>query len=586
MNRSLQRLAFILLFIFVADKAFAQSATGKITGVVTDTTGAIIPDAQVTVTNTATNIGQTTTTNNSGLYQVLQLPIGLYKVAVDAKGFEHTVIDSTTALQINQTLRVDVTLEVGKVSGEVTVESNTAQVETENQTVGASVTGQAIFELPLNGRDTLDLLKTQPGVTPTNTDSTATGNYSIGGMRTDSVSYLLDGGNNNSLLNNGVVADPNPDAIAEFRVLESNYSAEYGRNGGGVVSVVTKSGSNQFHGTLFDYLRNDFFDSNSFFNNQQNLPVPILKRNQFGGTIGGPILRNKIFFFFSYEGQRQTELQSAGKVATYTPDEAAGNFSNSQGQEQVAAFLQNNPSYQPNPVLAAQGIIDPTKIDPVANAYFANHLIPTSASGFLFPQASAKNNFNEYLGKFDYTISEHDSISGTFTTRDNPYTNPFSFANVTGYTTLFANTNWFGSVTYTHTFTPALLNVVRVTAQRATGTQGAPESNLPTASTLGVNLPSDQPTGPPELWFYGSNLFIGGSYQGPDEPGKQYLTVFSDDLSWVRGNHSFKGGFYFSRLIRTTRLTITSSTKRISSTDPAQVTPRGTTSRISAGRTR
>jgi hypothetical protein len=398
MNRSLPRLALTFLFIFAAYKASAQSATGKITGIVTDATGAIIPDAQVTVTNTATNVAQTTTTNSSGLYQVLQLPIGLYRVAVDAKGFEHTVVDSKTALQINQTLRIDVPLEVGKVSGQVTVESNAAQVETENQTVGASVTGQAIFELPLNGRDTLDLLKTQPGVTPTNTDSTAAGNYSIGGMRTDSVSYLLDGGNNNSLLNNGVVADPNPDAIAEFRVLESNYGAEYGRNGGGVVSVVTKSGSNQFHGTLFDYLRNDFFDANRFFNNQQNLPVPILKRNQFGGTIGGPIVKNKIFFFFSYEGQRQTELQSAGKVSTYTPDEAMGNFSNSQGQAQVAAFLQNNPSFQPNPVLAGQGIIDPTKIDPVASAYFANNLIPTSASGFLFPQASAKNNFDEYLG--------------------------------------------------------------------------------------------------------------------------------------------------------------------------------------------
>src|SRR5581483_2068107 len=177
----------------------------------------------------------------------------------------------------------------GQVSSEVTVESTTSMVETENQTVGATVTGEAIYELPLNGRNTLDLLKTQPGVTPTNPDSSAAGNYSIGGQRTDSVTYLLDGGMNNDLLSNNVVANPNPDAVAEFRVLESNYSAEYGRNAGGIVSVVTKSGTNQLHFTAYDYLRNNYFDANSFFNNQQDLPVPVLKRNQFGGTIGGPI---------------------------------------------------------------------------------------------------------------------------------------------------------------------------------------------------------------------------------------------------------------------------------------------------------
>ncbi len=226
------------------------------------------------------------------------------------------------------------------MSDTVTVESNASQVETENSTISATVTGQAIFELPLNGRNTLDLLKTQPGISATNPDSGAAGNYSIGGMRTDSVTYLLDGGLNNNLLDNGVVANPNPDAIAEFRVLENNYSAEYGRNAGGIVSVVTKSGTNQFHGTAFDYVRNNFFDANTFFNNQQNLPVPVLKRNQFGGTVGGPIVKNKLFFFFSYEGQRQISLDvSPGKVTAFTPAEANGDFSQSSGQANVSCFL-------------------------------------------------------------------------------------------------------------------------------------------------------------------------------------------------------------------------------------------------------
>ncbi len=138
-------------------------------------------------------------------------------------------------------------------------------METENQTIGGTVSGQAIYELPLNGRNTLDLLKTQPGISATNPDSGAAGDYSIGGQRTDSVTYLLDGGMNNDLLSNNVVANPNPDAVAEFRVLESNYSAEYGRNAGGIVSVVTKSGTNQFHGTAYDYVRNNYFDANPVF---------------------------------------------------------------------------------------------------------------------------------------------------------------------------------------------------------------------------------------------------------------------------------------------------------------------------------
>src|ERR1022692_3946297 len=289
--------ASILGAILLPACLLAQDATGKITGVVTDP---------------------------SGVYQALLLPIGKYKITASAAGFEKVTMVPQNALEINQTMRVDIQLPVGKLTDTVVVESTGSQVETENATVGAIVTGEAIFELPLNGRNTLDLLKTQPGVTPTNPDSGAAGDYSIGGQRTDSVTYLLDGGNNNSLLGNGVVANPNPDAVAEFKVLENNYGAEYGRNAGGIVSIVTKSGTNTLHGTAYDYVRNTAFDANSFFNNEQGLPLGVLKRNQFGGTIGGPIVipkivngRNKVFFFFSYEGQRQTSLEALSETTVY-----------------------------------------------------------------------------------------------------------------------------------------------------------------------------------------------------------------------------------------------------------------------------
>lgn len=546
----------------------AQDATGKITGVVTDPSGGVVASATVSVVNLATNVAKETKTDTTGFYQVSLLPIGKYKITASAAGFEKVTTVPQGALEINQTLRVDIQLPVGKLSDMVVVESAANLVETENATVGGTVSGVAIEELPLNGRNTLDLLGTQPGVTLSNPDSGAAGSYSIGGQRTDSITYLLDGGNNNSLLSNAVVANPNPDAVGEFRVLESNYSAEYGRNAGGIVSVVTKSGTNTVHGTLYDYVRNNDFDANPFFNNEQGLPVPVLKRNQFGGTVGGPVVlpkivngRNKLFFFFSYEGQRQSALDtSPGKVTTYTPAEATGDFSalGPPGSNPVGAFLTNNLAngdsyYQADPTKAAEGIIDPTKIDPVAQAYFAHNLIPTSATGILFPQAPSTANYNEFLGKIDFNISSRDLLSGTLTSNVYPLLEPFSNgSNVVGFPGTYQTNTYFGAVTYTHTFTPSLLNELRVTAQRLYHSQAVPATTQPTASQLGVNITPDQPTGPPIIGLLGSGLSIGESPQGPTtEIDNTY--AFYDNVSWTHGRHNAKFGFYFSPYQNNTR---------------------------------
>ena len=542
----------ILTAVLIPVCLVAQDATGKITGLVSDPSGAVVAGAGVTVTNLDTNFHKEATTDSSGFYQVLLLPIGKYKITASATGFEKVTMVPQNALEINQTMRVDVQLPVGKLTDTVVVESTGSLVDTESATVGATVTGEAIFELPLNGRNTLDLLKTQPGVTPTNPDSGAAGAYSLGGQRTDSVTYLLDGGNNNSLLGNTVVANPNPDAVQEFKVLENNYGAEYGRNAGGIVSIVTKSGTNSLHGTAYDYLRNTDFDANTFFNNQQGLPVGVLKRNQFGGTVGGPIYipkvvngKNRVFFFFSYEGQRQTSNDQLSETTVYTPLEAQGNFSGSPGQAQVAQFLANNPYYQPNPSLAAQGIIDPNSISPVAKAYFANNLIPITPSGSLFPQAAAIANYNEYLGKLDYNITSRDTFSFTFTHQLYPQYSPFASSNVPGFPVTSGNDIFSGTLNYTHTFTPALLNELRVTAQRLDHTQAVPAAKQPAAAALGINITPDQNTGPPIMYFDGTGMTVGFSPQGPTrEVDNTY--AFYDNLSWTKGRHGLKFGFYFS----------------------------------------
>ncbi len=553
----------LLALSLCAPLVWSQDATGNIDGVITDASGAVVPGATVVVTNLGTKIAKQATTDSEGFYQVLQLPIGSYEISAEASGFSKT-ITRPPSLEINHTLRVNMMLEVGTTATSVTVEGQAGNVETGNSTVGGTVTGEAIYELPLNGRDTLDLLATQPGVTQTNPDSTAAGNYSIGGGRTDSVTYLLDGGLNNDLIDNSVVVDPNPDAVAEFRVLESTYTAEYGRNAGGIVSVVTKSGTNQLHGTAYDYARNTAFDANDFFNNEEGQPTSVLRRHQYGATLGGPIViphiidgRNKLFFFFAFQGQLQTQLQLEGKVQTYTPAEAQGNFSqadNGGPPPNLVSFLQANPYYQPNPTLAAEGIINPSSIDPVAQAYFKYGLIPTSPTGYLFPTAPAITNDNEYLGKLDYMLSSRDTVSATFTSRDTYETSPYSNGNAeTGYLT----TNGYNTATYlqsysailnyTHVFTPSLLNEARVSAVRNDTDQYVPTGSASkvTPAELGINITPDIITGPPDLYFAGTGTAFG---YAPFGPTTFFNTIYAyyDNLTWTHGRHNMKFGFYFS----------------------------------------
>ncbi len=245
---------------------YAQQPTGRILGVVTDPQGAMVPGVAITVTNVATGIKYKTTTDKDGAYQALNLPIGAYTVTAERPGFRKMVVN-TGQLEINQNLKIDVALRVGAVSEVIEVTASGLAVETQSATVGDSVTSRPIVDMPLNGRNVFDLARLEPGVTDVNqtSDKNYSGqNFSVAGGRIDSVTYLLDGGDNNNLLDNNVVYNPNPDAIAEFRILENNYSAEYGRNAGGIVSVVTKSGTNDWHGTAFEFLRNDAMAANTF----------------------------------------------------------------------------------------------------------------------------------------------------------------------------------------------------------------------------------------------------------------------------------------------------------------------------------
>ena len=549
----------VLLYVLAGSALRAQDATGRIIGNVTDPSGAPIPEAQITVTNLGTKIVETTSSDTRGYYQVLMLPIGLYEVTIEAPNFRKEVF-ANQKLEINQSLRLDAKLAIGRASESIEVTSQAANVETTSETIGSSVVGETIQRAPLNGRNVLDLAALQPGVTETNGDSGAAGNYSIAGGRSDSVTYLLDGGLNNNLLDNSVVLNPNPDTIAEFRILESNYSAEYGRNGGGIISVVTKSGTNEWHGSAFEFLRNDMFNANPFFDKSDpnNLsPRPILKRNQYGGTLGGPITiphvvngKDRFFFFVGYQGQRLSAQATSGTNTVYTPAQLQGNFSGgiSTGgvcpnpDPNVAAFLIANPYYQSNPTLAACAVIDPTKFDTVSKNYISHGLIPANPNGEAQYFQPLTNNNNELTMKFDFLITQTDKVSATLGGFRNPETQPFWFATVPGFPDTFKNNNYYGNVAYSHTFNTSLVNEFRLFIQRNNDQHSIPigANTSLTASVLGTGITPDNPTGPPNLYF-DNGLLVGYSENGPTSLINNTFG-FSDNVSYVHGRHTWKMG--------------------------------------------
>ncbi len=343
----------LLLFLVaaVALSSFAQETTGTITGFVKDSTGAVIPNVQVIVRNTGTGLERRLMTGAAGEYTATLLPVGSYEVAVEHAGFRK-FLATGIALNVNDRLRIDVNLRVGATTEEVTVEAAVPLVQTESSAVGAVVRGEQVRQTPLNGRSLYQLLALQPGVTAGSNllsgrvgyGLDATSSVSVNGMRFAQNNWLIDGGDNVDTGSNlGLINYVSIDAISEFRILRGNYSAEFGRSGGGQINVVTRSGNNGFHGSAYEFLRNDVFDARPYFKpscaslqaqggrvlKHTNCDSNLLRYNDFGGTFGGPIIKNKLFFFFGEEVRRVKQVRGSGVINTRVPTdlEKAGDFS-------------------------------------------------------------------------------------------------------------------------------------------------------------------------------------------------------------------------------------------------------------------
>ena len=328
-------LAGLILMAASPSAAFAQAVTGTLLGTVTDTTGAVVAGAKVTVTNQNTGFARTVKTDAIGEYTVASIPTGVYTVLAEMDGFKATAL-SNIELGVDQRARIDVKLEVGAMTESVTIEAQTPLLQTSSSELGTTVKDEQIQALPLNGRNFVSLTRGVPGILRgipgSNIDGAgslawrASASFSANGQRSRDNNYMLDGVDNNETWLQTVVIFPSVDALDEFKLQTSTYSAEFGRSLGGVVNLQIKSGTNSYRGSLFEFHRNDALDANNFFNNRAGRKKPDFTQNQFGGTFGGAIFKDKTFFFADYQGHRE-ELGQTFLSTVPSVKMRAGDFS-------------------------------------------------------------------------------------------------------------------------------------------------------------------------------------------------------------------------------------------------------------------
>jgi outer membrane receptor protein involved in Fe transport len=428
-------------------------ASGLVVGVVQDGTGAVISGASVRAQNELTGLEWTALTGQTGRFHFPRLPVGQYRVEVRQAGFR-TFVSESFRLEADQNRELAVTMEVGAASESITVSGTVSQVDTVAATIREVVDQKRISELPLNGRNPLQLVLLVPGAVTAPGDSNLNRNdaIAVNGGRGTATNYMLDGGDNNDPQHNVGAIVPNPDALEEFSVLTNNFSAEYGRNSGAVVNAVTKSGTNEFHGSLWEFLRNDALDARSFF----GISKSKLRRNQFGGAGGGPIVRNKAFFFGSYEGVRQRTGATRSSLVVPTSEERAGNFTNS--AQKPRDPLTNQPF--PNAVIPA------SRFDPASLKFMELLQVPLpNASGnrhiYNPPQSTDSDQF---LGRVDYALSNSQRLSGRL------FETTAADLNVAGLPLLTSDVgfdSWHLTGVHTWTVSPALLAVSQYTWNRS-----------------------------------------------------------------------------------------------------------------------
>jgi hypothetical protein len=508
------------LFVTMQSSPAVAQSTAVVRGTVTDPHGAVVPGAKVTIRRQATGIERTVVTDSAGDYQVASLEPGVYGVEVRLEGFRSQVANNVT-VDVARTLVQDFQLSVGSIDQQVTVTSESPLIDSGTTSVGQVIDQKTVQEIPLNGRHFVDLGLLIPGsvVPPANGFLTAPlrGQGSFGlvtaGNREDTVNFQINGINLNDQVQNQVTFQPSINTVQEFKVDNSTFSAEYGRSSGAIVNIATRSGANKFHGEGFDFLRNDALDARNFFNFASSSPPPF-KRNQFGGNIGGPIIKNKTFFFFSYEALRQRQGLTLN--------------SNTLTDAQRASVT--NPT-----VLKLLPLIpEPTSVDTVIL-----NKIPTKVGRFS-GSGTAPVNIDQWTGDVAHTISDNDRLHGYYAFQKDFRGEPSLQGNtLPGFGDTRQSHRQIFTLNESHTFNANLVNEARFGFNRIHIT--FTPNQLLNPADFGINEGVSTPIGLPQISITGFNFNIGGPAGFP-QGRSDTVFVLSDTLSYLRGKHAFKFG--------------------------------------------
>ena len=551
-------LGMFLVCLCVGEPAWAQQTTAAITGTVVDEGGAAVNSAIITVIDTDRGLVYTTKTTDNGTYNFVRIPIGNYQVKAEAQGFQ-SALQSGLTLVLNQTARLDFKMHIGAVTTTTQVTSEAPQLQSETTQVSTLIDSKTVTDIPLATRNYVELTLLAPGsVHPdasmfNNGDNTANGARPyINGNREQSNNFILDGMDNNQTSENNLGFTPSPDAIQEFNLITNNASAEFGNFMGGIVNASIKSGTNSFHGDAWEFFRNDVLNANQWenkLNPTTPLAKPTVRWNMFGGTLGGPIFKDKLFFFVDYQGQRFDHPASSNFITVYTNAESAGNFS------QITTQLMNPVTQQPYP----NNQIPISQMNVVAKNLFASKYYPTPINSQTTNNAinTVTQAFDADQGdvKVDYTITPNDRFEGRYS--QGYQTDPSSNSQlILGNGFAQAPThNVVG--TWTHTFGPTILNEARLGTSWITIFNGTAFD--PSIGNLGTALGIANTNGSgPGLLLLG---FGGG--QAPSPNGGTTLTnvgnqivnqdfsdtviQFDDGVTITHGKHIFKTGFQLWR---------------------------------------
>ena len=517
-----------LLLCVTGTGLLAQVTTATISGTVSDSSGASVPDAMVQVKNTGTGITQSTNTDGQGRFTVPSLIVGQYQVTAAKAGFQTVVRDRIT-LTVGGSAVVDFSMPVGQSQQTVTVEGQVSQVETTSSAVSNLVESKQIVDLPLNGRNFQQLILLSPGVNVAQTATTSFygkgDTYSIAGGRPEGQAYLLDGTDIVNFFGHGSGAGSlgtslGIDAIAEFQTLTNTYSAQFGGSGA-VVNAVSKSGTNAFHGTGFEFLRNSALDARDFFTTLSHSPPPF-RRNQFGGAIGGPIQKDKLFFFFNYEGLRQS-LGVENKVTVPNAAAHQGYITNPDGSTTFIGF--KTPLQQ-----QIMNLYPTAGLTPIPGGSFAN----------AFSDGTQIGDENYLLGRVDYNLNAKDTIFARYVLDKSTFNNPFPASTISSWNDSEPTRNQYLTAEFRHIVSPTVINVTRGSYVRTENS----------ATTLGET---------PALQFYphqggedGTVSVTGLTLLGPSTLAPYSLIQnkfgLSDDIYMTRGAHNIKFGLGMQRI--------------------------------------